>query len=440
MNLTIFGSGYVGLVTGLCLADQGHFVNFVDVDEQRVNELNQGYCPIYEPGLETLLEDNLKAGRAIFTLNAAQAIQQAQIIFIAVGTPSDETGAADLTYVRQVAQTIGQHLQQPTTIVNKSTVPVGTASEVDNIIQQQLAKRNQAISFSVASVPEFLKEGSAVQDCLNPERIIIGTDSQAAAKQLTQLFQTFCSQPEQIMLMQTRSAELTKYAANAMLATKISFINEISQIAEQTGADIDEVRHGIGSDSRIGYQFINPGCGYGGSCFPKDVQALQHIAYDHHYQPQLLETVHQVNERQKQILFQKLAYHFNHHLEGKRIAVWGLAFKPNTDDLRQAPSRVLIESLWQQKAFVQAYDPQAMANFKDIYGERQDYQLFDSAYQALDQADALVIVTEWCEFKQADLQQIQNRLQDNLIIDGRNLFNPITVRQYGLTYDSIGRP
>lgn len=441
MRLTIFGSGYVGLVTGICLADKGHTMTFVDIDDNRINQLNQGCCPIYEPGLEAMLQDNLAAGRLIFTTQAETAINDTDILFIAVGTPPDENGAADLTYVRDVAQTIGQNLQNPTIIVNKSTVPVGTADEVHTIIGQQIQKHNRSIHYSVASVPEFLKEGSAVADCLRPERIIIGTDNPSAADKLYELFQVFCDDPQkQIILMQPRSAELTKYAANAMLATKISFMNEISQIAEQTGADIDEIRHGIGSDTRIGYKFINPGCGFGGSCFPKDIQALQHIADQHHYNPLLLKAVSQVNQQQKQILFNKLAFHFNEQLQGKTIAIWGLAFKPNTDDIRQASSRSLVERLWAHGTYVQAYDPQAMASFHAVYGERHDYKLVDTAYQALHQADALVIVTEWCEFKQADLNTIKNTLKDPLIIDGRNIFNPQTVRQYGLTYDSIGRP
>ena len=441
MQLTIFGSGYVGLVTGVCFAEKGHHVTFIDVNEKRIADLNRGHCPIYEPGLQNMMLDNLGAGRLAFTTTCQEAITQADILFIAVGTPPDDNGAADLTYIRQVAQTIGQNLQQPAIIVNKSTVPVGTADEVHSIVSQHLQNRQLDIAFSVASVPEFLKEGAAVQDCLYPERIIIGTHNTKTSQQLAHLFEAFCHTPsEQIIIMQTRSAELTKYAANAMLATKISFMNEVSQIAQQTGADIDEIKQGMGSDSRIGYKFINPGCGFGGSCFPKDVQALQHIAESHQYHPLLLEATNQVNQNQKQILFNKLTYHFNNDLEGKTIGIWGLAFKPNTDDIREAPSRTLIERLWDNGAHVQAYDPQAMDNFKALYGDRSDYHLVDSAYEALLEADALVIVTEWCEFKQGDFNRIKSSLRYPLVIDGRNLFSPQTMRHYGLTYDSIGRP
>lgn len=438
MQITIFGSGYVGLVTGTCLADKGNQVTLVDINEQRVQQLQQGECPIYEPGLAAMMQHNQQAQRLHFTTDAVNALKQTEVIFIAVGTPADDNGAADLSYVDKVAQTIGQHINHHVTIANKSTAPVGTADRVTNIVQQQLDKRSINLTFHVASMPEFLKEGCAVKDCMHPDRIIIGTDDGHTAEQLKTLFLPFCKDERQILLMQTRSAELTKYAANAMLATKISFINEISQIAERTGADIDNIRQGIGMDPRISPKFLNPGCGYGGSCFPKDVQALQHIAQSHEYQPQLLQAVHQVNDHQKQILLQKLTQHLP-DLQDKTIAVWGLAFKPNTDDIREAPSRVLIEALWQHGAHVQAYDPEAMANFQQTYGERDDYQLTENAYLALEQADALVIVTEWSEFKQANLQHIKDLLNQPLIIDGRNLFDPHTMTEQGFIYDSVGR-
>lgn len=438
MQITIFGSGYVGLVTGTCLAEKGNSVTLVDINEQRVQQLQQGECPIYEPGLEAMMQANQQANRLHFTTDVASALEQTEVIFVAVGTPADDNGAADLKYVEQVAQTIGQYINHHVTIANKSTVPVGTADQVANIVQDQINQREIDLTFHVASMPEFLKEGCAVKDCMHPDRIIIGSEDAHTAEQLKTLFLPFCEGEQQILLMQTRSAELTKYAANAMLATKISFINEISQIAERTGADIDDIRQGIGMDPRISPKFLNPGCGYGGSCFPKDVQALQHIAQSHDYQPQLLQAVHQVNDHQKQILFQKLTRHLP-DLQGKTIAIWGLAFKPNTDDIREAPSRVLIEALWQQGAYVKAYDPEAMPNFQQTYAERDDYQLAETAYLALEQADALVIVTEWPEFKQANLRHIKDLLNQPVIVDGRNLFEPQTMAEQGFVYDSVGR-
>ena len=439
MRVAIFGTGYVGLVTGTCLAEVGHDVVCVDIDQAKVDGLNRGVIPIYEPGLEPMVKANHAASRLAFTTDAASAIAHGQVVFIAVGTPPDEDGSADLQYVLAVARTIGRHLQVPTVVVNKSTVPVGTADKVRAAIGEELAARGVEIAFDVVSNPEFLKEGDAVQDCLRPDRIVIGADSAHAVEWLKGLYAPFNRNHERIVLMDVRSAELTKYAANAMLATKISFMNEIANIAEQVGADVEQVRRGIGSDPRIGYHFIYPGAGYGGSCFPKDVRALEHIARTHGHQPALLNAVEAVNATQKRKLFALIQRHFEGQLGGRTIALWGLAFKPNTDDMREAPSRVLLEQLWGAGASVRAYDPEASVETARLYGKRADLVLCEEAYDALAGADALVIVTEWKAFRSPDFERVRAALAQPVIFDGRNLFDPQVVEACGLAYYGIGR-
>jgi len=399
MRVAIFGTGYVGLVTGTCLAEVGHDVVCVDIDQAKVEGLNRGVIPIYEPGLAPLVSANHAESRLAFTTDAAAAIAHGQVLFIAVGTPPDEDGSADLQYVLAVARTIGRHLQAPAVVVNKSTVPVGTADTVRAAIAEELAARGVDIAFEVVSNPEFLKEGDAVADCMRPDRIIIGSDSPEAVATLRRLYAPFNRNRDRVVEMDVRSAELTKYAANAMLATKISFMNEIANIAERVGADVEQVRKGIGSDPRIGWHFIYPGAGYGGSCFPKDVQALARAARQHGHTPQLLDAVEAVNDAQKGHLFSLLQRHYDRGedegVHGKTFAVWGLAFKPDTDDMRAAPSRRLLGQLWEAGAKVRAFDPEAMAEARRIFGEREDLVLCDSAFAALEGADALIVVTEW---------------------------------------------
>jgi UDPglucose 6-dehydrogenase len=439
MNITIFGSGYVGLTTGTCFAQMGNRVVCVDINQGRVESLNKGECPIFEPSLSDLLATNLQDGRLTFTTDAEHGIEHGDIIFIAVGTPSQPDGSAKLDYVLNVAQTIGQHIGSYKVIVNKSTVPVGTADKVHAQISKQLKQRNLAIPFDVASNPEFLKEGGAVSDFLKPDRIIIGTSSERAEAQLRALYAPFNRNHDKLIAMDVRSAELTKYAANAMLATKISFMNEMSRIAERVGADIENVRLGIGSDARIGYSFIYPGCGYGGSCFPKDVQALHHTAKLHDYNPDILDAVHNVNERQKFVLLEKIRHHFDGDLSGKRFAIWGLAFKPNTDDIRDAPSRVIMEGLWKAGATVSAYDPEAMQAIHHAYGKRTDLTLCESPEETLEHADALIVVTEWMAFRSPDFNFIKEKLNAPLIFDGRNLYDPAYLEKLGFDYYAIGR-
>ncbi|MEO5621792.1 MAG: UDP-glucose/GDP-mannose dehydrogenase family protein [Dokdonella sp.] len=439
MRVTIFGTGYVGLVTGTCLAEVGNNVVCVDVDAHKIARLELGEVPIYEPGLEALVRANRANGRLAFTTDASIAIEHAQVIFIAVGTPPDEDGSADLSHVLTVARTIGAALSRYVVVVNKSTVPVGTADAVKAAIAGQLAERGSPIEFDVVSNPEFLKEGDAVQDCLRPDRIVVGADSVRAVDLLKMLYAPFNRNHERIVLMDVRSAELTKYAANAMLATKISFMNEIANIAEQVGADIEQVRRGIGSDPRIGYHFIYPGAGYGGSCFPKDVKALEHAARAHAYEPRLLSAVEAVNAAQKKKLFTMLERHFGGALAGRTIALWGLAFKPNTDDMREAPSRTLLEQLWAADVHVRAYDPEAASETARLYGERTDLTVCEEAYAALEGADALVIVTEWKAFRSPDLERVRATLKSPVIFDGRNIFEPATVEAAGLAYYGIGR-
>jgi UDPglucose 6-dehydrogenase len=439
MRVTIFGTGYVGLVTGTCLAEVGNHVVCVDVDKAKVDGLNNGVIPIYEPGLESLVLSNHAEKRIEFTTDAANGIEHGEIIFIAVGTPPDEDGSADLRHVLAVAKTIGQHLNKPAVIVNKSTVPVGTADKVKAAIADQLQQRQADIGFEVVSNPEFLKEGDAVKDCMRPDRIVIGTKSTNALEQMKRLYAPFNRNHERIVAMDVRSAELTKYAANAMLATKISFMNEMANIAERVGADIEMVRHGIGSDPRIGYSFIYPGAGYGGSCFPKDVQALERTAKQYGYTAQILESVEAVNQRQKSKLFELVSRHFNKDLKGKTFAVWGLAFKPNTDDMREASSRTLLSLLWEAGAKAQVFDPEAMHETQRIFGERSDLIYADSPAKALENADALIVVTEWKTFWSPDFKKIKAALKTPAIFDGRNIYDPSEVEAAGLAYYGIGR-
>ncbi|RDS86438.1 UDP-glucose dehydrogenase family protein [Dyella psychrodurans] len=439
MKVTIFGTGYVGLVTGACLAEMGNHVVCVDIDEDKVSRLNRGEIPIFEPGLEPIVRRNHANGQLQFTTEAASAIAHAQIIFIAVGTPPDEDGSADLQYVLAVARDIGRHLDRYTVIVNKSTVPVGTADRVLKAAADELAARGANIAFDVVSNPEFLKEGDAVEDCLRPDRIVIGSSSERAVEWLRKLYAPFNRNHDRTVVMDVRSAELTKYAANAMLATKISFMNEIANIAERVGADVELVRQGIGADPRIGYHFIYPGAGYGGSCFPKDVQALERTARSVGYQARLLDAVEAVNYDQKSKLFEFIQRHFGGNISGRTVALWGLAFKPNTDDMREASSRRLIEALWEAGAKVRAYDPEAREETQRIYGQRDDLVLCDNAYQALEGADALAIVTEWKAFRSPDFARIRDLLKEPVIFDGRNLYEPRAVEDAGLAYYGIGR-
>ncbi|GAA0705256.1 UDP-glucose/GDP-mannose dehydrogenase family protein [Dokdonella soli] len=439
MRVTIFGTGYVGLVTGTCLAEVGNDVVCVDVDANKIARLERGEVPIYEPGLEPLVRANHASGHLKFTTDAAAAIEHGQIVFIAVGTPPDEDGSADLSHVLTVARTIGRTLSRYTVVVNKSTVPVGTADAVRAAISAELSARSSEVGFDVVSNPEFLKEGDAVQDCLRPDRIVVGAESAHAVDLLKALYAPFNRNHERIVLMDVRSAELTKYAANAMLATKISFMNEIANIAEQVGADVEQVRRGIGSDPRIGYHFIYPGAGYGGSCFPKDVKALEYAARAHAYEPRLLSAVEAVNAAQKRRLFALIQRHFGESLAGRTIALWGLAFKPNTDDMREAPSRTLLEQLWAAGATVRAYDPEAAAETRRLYGARKDLILCDQQYAALEGADALVVVTEWKAFRSPDFERLHALLKERVIFDGRNIFEPKVVEAAGLAYYGIGR-
>ena len=439
MKVTVFGIGYVGLVQAAVLADVGHDVVCVDVDHEKVDNLVKGVIPIYEPGLTPLVTSNFESGRLKFTTNAADGIDHGSLIFIAVGTPPDEDGSADLKYVLAVADTIATHMSDAKVIINKSTVPVGTADKVKAAVTSRLSERELAIEFDVVSNPEFLKEGAAVNDCMRPDRIIIGTDSNRAAKLLRELYAPFNRNHERVIQMDVRSAELTKYAANCMLATKISFMNEMSNLAERFGADIENIRKGIGSDPRIGYQFIYPGCGYGGSCFPKDVQALAKSAKSIGFEPKMLDAVEAVNKHQKTKLFEYIESFFGSDISGKTFAVWGLSFKPNTDDMREASSRVLMESLWASGAKVQAFDPEAMEETQRIYGDRDDLTLMGTKESALKGADALVVCTEWQSFRAPDFELIKDSIASKVIFDGRNLYDPDIVSEYGLHYYGIGR-
>lgn len=439
MKITVFGSGYVGLVTGACLADVGNHVMCMDVDQGKIDKLQQGVIPIYEPGLEEMVKDNMLAGRLQFTSDVKEAVDFGLFQFVAVGTPPDEDGSADLKYVLAVAKSIAEHMSDYKIIVDKSTVPVGTADKVKQAVLDVLAQRGENQEFDVVSNPEFLKEGSALDDFMKPDRIVIGTDNPRTAELLKALYAPFNRSRERVITMDIRSAELTKYAANAMLATKISFMNELANLAERLGADIEHVRHGIGSDSRIGYSFIYPGCGYGGSCFPKDVKALERTAKEMGYHAELLSAVENVNDRQKHRLFEKVSAHYPDGVKGKTFALWGLAFKPNTDDMREAPSRVLIEALIAAGAVVQAYDPEAMHEARRIYGDKTGLVYCEMQPDTLQNADALIIVTEWKQFRSPDFEQLSRQLKDKVIFDGRNMYEPKFVKQAGLQYYAIGR-
>jgi UDPglucose 6-dehydrogenase len=439
MNVTVFGVGYVGLVQAAVLADVGHNVCCVDVDEQKIEGLKNGVIPIFEPGLSELVLTNYEKKRILFTTDAAKGVEHAELQFIAVGTPPDEDGSADLQYVLAVAGEIASQMNEGKIIIDKSTVPVGTADKVKSHMSAILKDRKLDVSLHVASNPEFLKEGSALEDCMRPERIIIGTDSEEVEEKMQELFEPFSRNRDKIMIMDVRSAEFTKYAANCLLATKISFMNEMSNLAERMGVDIEQVRRGIGSDSRIGYQFIYPGCGYGGSCFPKDVQALERSASEIGYEAKILKAVESVNYKQKEKPFEHVSSFYNGEIKGKTFAVWGLAFKPNTDDMREASSRVLMESLWRAGAKVQAYDPEAMEEAQRIYGIRDDLTLMGTKEAALHGADGLVIMTEWKSFRVPDFNKMVEELKDKVIFDGRNLYDPARVEGMGLAYYGIGR-
>ncbi|MBY6019388.1 UDP-glucose/GDP-mannose dehydrogenase family protein [Halomonas denitrificans] len=439
MKVTVFGVGYVGLVQASVLADVGHEVCCVDVDQDKVDRLNQGLIPIYEPGLEPMVRHNHDAGRLTFTTDASAGVRHGKVQFIAVGTPPDEDGSADLQYVLAVADTIARHMDSPKVVVDKSTVPVGTADKVRQRIASVLKERGADVAFQVVSNPEFLKEGAAVADCMRPDRIVIGSDDEVAIEVMRELYEPFNRQQERTVIMDVRSAELTKYAANCMLATKISFMNEMANLAEKLGADIEAVRRGIGSDPRIGYHFIYPGCGYGGSCFPKDVQALIRAADGIGHDAKILKAVEQVNDDQKTVLMRNIRRHFGDDLKGRTIALWGLAFKPNTDDMREAPSRVLLAALWEAGARVQAYDPEAMEETQRIFGHRDNLVLMGTKEAALKGADALVICTEWQAFRAPDFDFIQQELRQPVIFDGRNLYDPERLAKRGFHYYGIGR-
>ena len=439
MKVTIFGSGYVGLVTGVCLAEVGNDVVCIDIDQDKIDNLKKGIIPIYEPGLAALVLENQQAGRLKFTTDIQEAVNHGTFQFIAVGTPPDEDGAADLQYVLAVAKSIAENMTEYRIVVDKSTVPVGTADKVKEVMLEVLQERGVEIDFDVVSNPEFLKEGAAIADFMKPDRIVVGTDNPRTAELLKALYAPFNRSHERVIIMDIRSAELTKYAANAMLATKISFMNELANLAELLGADIEHVRNGIGSDSRIGYSFIYPGCGYGGSCFPKDVKALERTAQQVGYKAELLSAVENVNDRQKQVIFNKVLQHYNGDVKGKVFALWGLSFKPKTDDMREAPSRVILEALIHAGATVQAFDPEAMEEARRLYGNNPGLTLVETANEALLGANALIVVTEWKNFWSPDFEHIKNSLKDTVIFDGRNLYQPALLKKQGITYYGIGR-
>lgn len=439
MKVAIFGTGYVGLVSGACLAEVGHQVISVDIDEAKLDSLRRGVIPIYEPGLESLVKDNIGRGNLKFTNDAESAIDECQLLCIAVGTPSDEDGSADLTHVLAVAETIGRYIKEYRLIVTKSTVPVGTTEKIVEVLGRALRTRESDIQFDVASNPEFLKEGNAVSDFMKPDRIVVGTSSDQVKSLMRELYEPFNRNHDRMMFMDVRSAELTKYAANAMLATKISFINELANLAEKLGADIEYVRQGIGADSRIGYQFIYPGCGYGGSCFPKDVRALLTAGMKHDCEVQLLNAVNDVNERQKNRLFEKIVQFYGDDLTGKIFALWGLSFKPQTNDMREAASCRLMESLWRAGAAVQAFDPVAMDEARRMYGARDDLKFCATKEEALTGTDGLVICTEWKSFRSPNFEHMLRELSQPVIFDGRNMYDPKRVEDEGLTYFGIGR-
>ncbi len=438
MNIAVIGTGYVGLVTGTCFAEMGNTVTCVDIDKNKIEGLKKGKIPIYEPGLENMVLKNYKNKSLNFTTDIKKALEDARIVFIAVGTPMSEDGSADLQYVLAVAKDIGKYIKNYIVIVDKSTVPVGTADKVKNVISGELEKRGVNIPFDVVSNPEFLKEGAAISDFMKPDRVVVGADSKKAMDLLKELYRPFTLNHERFIAMDTKSAELTKYAANAMLATKISFMNEMSQIAQRVGADINMVRHGIGSDSRIGYSFIYPGCGYGGSCFPKDVNALNKIALDAGYKPKIIPAVEEVNKAQKMFLVDMIKKRYSNDLTGKTFGIWGLSFKPETDDMREAPSIVVIKELLKRGAKIKAYDPQAMKDAKNFWLKGLEVEYKDSKYDVLDGADAAVLITEWKEFRSPDFEEMKKRLKTAVIFDGRNQYNKDKLKEFGFEYYQIG--
>jgi len=439
MKISIIGTGYVGLVSGACLAEVGNDVLCLDLNPEKIRILKSGGIPIHEPGLEEMVQRNVAAGRLHFTTDVQESVAWGKVQFIAVGTPPDEDGSADLKHVVAAARSIGQFMTKSKVIVDKSTVPVGTADKVRAAISEELSKRGSDVAFSVVSNPEFLKEGAAVEDFMRPDRIVIGADDAEAIQVMRALYAPFQRNHERLIVMDVKSAELTKYAANAMLATRISFMNELALLAERLGADIEHVRQGIGSDPRIGYQFLYPGCGYGGSCFPKDVKAVIRTASEHGMDLKILNAVEAVNDRQKSVLLDKIVAHFGENLEGRRFALWGLAFKPNTDDMREAPARVLIAGLRARGATVVAYDPVAMEEARRIYPDQSELALVSAPMEATENADALVIVTEWKAFRSPDFETLKAQLNGAVLFDGRNLYEPQVVRDAGLTYYGIGR-
>jgi UDPglucose 6-dehydrogenase len=440
MKLSMFGTGYVGLVQGAVFADAGHDVLCVDLDVEKIDKLSRGVVPIFEPGLERLVQENIEAGRLRFTADIAEGVRHARVLFLAVGTPPDEDGSADLSYVLAACDMIAAGMDGDRTVVVKSTVPVGTCQKVANQLRTSLAARGRSdLTGRVASNPEFLKEGAAVVDCSKPDRIVIGCDDPGTEELLREIYAPFNRNHEKIIAMDVRSAELTKYAANCMLATKISFINEMANLADLLGADIEKVRLGIGSDPRIGYQFVYPGIGYGGSCFPKDVRAMIHTAREIGFDPMVLDAVEARNTRQKQFLLDKITDRFGDDLGGRTFALWGLSFKPNTDDMREAPSRTIIEGLWALGARIQAYDPNAMAECRRIYGERADLALCQSSSAALAGADALIVATEWKGFSSPDFEAIRETLRHPVIFDGRNVYDPAVATRHGLKLIGVGR-
>ena len=440
MKITIIGTGYVGLVSGACFADLGNDVLCLDLDEKKVATLNSGGIPIYEPGLEQLVKHNAAAGRLRFTTNVEESVAHGAVQFIAVGTPADQDGSADMRHVLAAARNIGRYMNDFRVVVDKSTVPVGTAERVHAVIEEELKRRGKSIPFGVVSNPEFLKEGAAVNDFMRPDRIVVGSTDERATQAMRQLYTPLLRNHDRMLVMDTRSAELTKYAANAMLATRISFMNELANLAEKLGANIEAVRNGIGSDQRIGYHFLYAGVGYGGSCFPKDIQALQHTAGEYGMQLTIVDAVEKVNRTQKQRILEKVRIRFGEQLDGKIFAIWGLSFKPNTDDLREAPSRVVINGLLSRGATVNVYDPVAMPEAKHLFDKETGVRFASSTTAALDGADALIIVTEWKEFRSPDFEDMKKRLKAPVVFDGRNLYDPGVMRAAGIEYFSVGRP
>lgn len=438
MKIAVIGTGYVGLVSGTCFAEVGNTVTCVDVNAKKIENLKKGIIPIYEPGLEAMVLNNIANKNLFFTTDIAQAIKQVEVVFIAVGTPMGEDGSADLQYVLSVAQSIGEAMEQHLIIVNKSTVPVGTADKIKEVIASALKKRGANIAFDIVSNPEFLKEGKAIQDFMKPDRVVIGAESSYAFEKMKALYSSFFLQHERFITMDIRSAEMTKYAANAMLATKISFMNEIANICERVGADVNKVRLGIGSDTRIGYSFIYPGCGYGGSCFPKDVLALKKLAEEVNYKAELIESVDNVNNRQKLLIAEKVIKKYGKDLKGRTFAIWGLAFKPETDDMREAPAIYIIKKLIAQGAQIRAYDPKATHEAKNFYLKDYTIEYVESKYEALKGADALLLLTEWKEFRSPDFEEIGKLLKDKVIFDGRNQYNAFNLPNMGFEYIQIG--